>query len=405
MYWANQFAPTNPTVAALSAKVAKMGDFLRYSFFDKYFKQLGCTSPSCPAGTGYNGAHFLLAWYFAWGGPIPPQSGWSFRIGASATHFGYQNPMAAFALTNTPALMPKSAGGVRDWTTSLGRQLEFYRWLQSAGGGIAGGATNSLGGRYLAPTPGVSTFYGMFFQENPVYLDPGSNTWFGFQVWSMERMAEYYYNTNNAQAKLILDKWVPWAMTNTHLFADGTFEVPSTLGLGGQPSTNWTATNQNWNAADTTFNANLTVQPTTWGTDLGVTAGLAKVLTYYSAGTKRWATQNVAAQTMAKELLDRTWTLFRDPIGVSAPEVRMDYNRFGDAVFIPSGFTGTMPNGDLLNGSTTFLSMRSKYRNDPAFAKVQAYLNGGPAPTFNYHRFWAQTDVALANAEYGRLFP
>ena len=72
------------------------------------------------------------------------------------------------------------------------RQLEFYRWLQSADGGIAGGATNSLGGRYAAPPAGTPTFYGMFYQENPVYLDPGSNTWFGFQAWSMERVAEYY---------------------------------------------------------------------------------------------------------------------------------------------------------------------------------------------------------------------
>jgi hypothetical protein len=28
-----------------------------------------------------------------------------------------------------------------------------------------------------------------------------------------------------------------------------------------------------------------------------------------------------------------------------------------------------------------------------------------PAPTLRHHRFWAQVDVSLANAEYGRLFP
>jgi hypothetical protein len=37
--------------------------------------------------------------------------------------------------------------------------------------------------------------------------------------------------------------------------------------------------------------------------------------------------------------------------------------------------------------------------------KVQAYLNGGAAPTFTHHRFWAQAVIALAAAEYGRLFP
>ncbi|MEU5673331.1 glycoside hydrolase family 48 protein [Micromonospora sp. NPDC047753] len=29
---------------------------------------------------------------------------------------------------------------------------------------------------------------------------------------------------------------------------------------------------------------------------------------------------------------------------------------------------------------------------------MQAYLDGGPEPTFNYHRFWAQADVAMVLA-------
>ncbi|HEX6737675.1 MAG TPA: glycoside hydrolase family 48 protein, partial [Vicinamibacteria bacterium] len=410
MYWANQFAPGNSTVAALSRKAARMGDFLRYAFFDKYFKTMGCASPQCPAGTGYNAAHFLLSWYYAWGGPIPPQGGWSFRIGSSHNHFGYQNPMAAHALTTVAALRPGAAAdpnnqAVVDWRTSLDRQLEFYRWLQSADGGIGGGATNSWGGRYLAPPAGTATFYAMFYQENPVYLDPGSNTWFGFQVWSMERVAEYYHETNNAEAKVILDKWVPWAMGQTRLLTDGTFQVPSTLAWAGQPSLNWNATTQNWNPADTAFNANLRVTVTEWGTDLGVTAALAKTLIYYSAGTRRWATQHTASQTLAKELLDRMWTLYRDDIGVSAPEVRRDYNRFDDPIFVPGSFSGVMANGDPISSTSTFLSIRTGYRSDPNFAQVQAYLDGGPAPSFRYHRFWAQVDVALANAEYGRLFP
>jgi hypothetical protein len=63
-----------------------------------------------------------------------------------------------------------------------------------------------------------------------------------------------------------------------------------------------------------------------------------------------------------------------------------------------------MPNGDAINSTSTFLSIRSWYTSDPAFAKVQAYLNGGSAPSFNYHRFWAQTDIAMANADFGQLF-
>jgi hypothetical protein len=54
-YWADTWAKAQgkeSQVTATVAKAAKMGDYLRYSFFDKYFKQIGnCTSPSCPAGT------------------------------------------------------------------------------------------------------------------------------------------------------------------------------------------------------------------------------------------------------------------------------------------------------------------------------------------------------------------
>jgi hypothetical protein len=32
-------------------------------------------------------------------------------------------------------------------------------------------------------------------------------------------------------------------------------------------------------------------------------------------------------------------------------------------------------------------------------------LKGGPPPRFTYHRFWAQVDVALANATMGQLYP
>jgi hypothetical protein len=64
-----------------------------------------------------------------------------------------------------------------------------------------------------------------------------------------------------------------------------------------------------------------------------------------------------------------------------------------------------MPNGDAIDAASTFIGLRSDYRSDPAWPQVQAYLDGGAPPTFTYHRFWAQVDVALANAEYGRLFP
>jgi glycosyl hydrolase family 48 len=302
--------------------------------------------------------------------------------------------MAAHALATVPQLRPQSPTAQADWAGSLQRQLEFYRWLQSAEGGIAGGATNSWAGRYATPPAGKSTFYGMFYDQQPVYHDPPSNTWFGFQVWSMERVAELYSLTGNAAAKAVLDKWVPWAMANTTVnAAAGTWQVPSDMSWSGQPDT--------WNPTSPGANAGLHVTVTARGQDVGVTGALARTLAYYAEESG-----STAARDMARNLLDAMWaTQNQDARGIVANETRADYNRFDDPVFVPSGFSGTMANGDPINSSSTFIGLRSWYRTDPAWPQVQTYLNGGAVPSFRYHRFWAQVDVALALADFGRLFP
>jgi hypothetical protein len=299
--------------------------------------------------------------------------------------------MAAYALTNDTAMAPKSTTGKSDWTTSLGRQMEFYRWLQSSEGAIAGGATNSWDGSYGTPPSGTPTFYGMYYDVAPVYHDPPSNQWFGMQAWSMERVAEYYQQTGNAAAKTILDKWVTWAMSKTTVNPDGTYLIPSTLTWSGQPDT--------WNASSPGANASLHVTVADYTNDVGVTAAYAKTLSYYAAKSG-----STAAKAMAKALLDGMWSNYQDSLGIAVPETRTDYNRFDDAVYVPSGWTGTMPNGDTVNSSSTFGSIRSFYQDDPAYSKVTSYLNGGAAPSFTYHRFWAQADIALAMASYGDLF-
>ena len=63
-----------------------------------------------------------------------------------------------------------------------------------------------------------------------------------------------------------------------------------------------------------------------------------------------------------------------------------------------------MPNGDTIDSRSTFLRLRSFYKNDPNWSKVQAYLDGGAAPVFTYHRFWAQADIAMALGAYAELF-
>jgi hypothetical protein len=394
-YWADEWAKEQgkgADVSATVAKAAKMGDYLRYAMYDKYFKKIGnCVgATSCPAGTGKDASHYLLSSYYAWGGATDTSAGWAWRIGSSHTHGGYQNPLAAYALANYAPLKPKSTTGQADWAKSLDRQIEFYRWLQSNEGGIAGGATNSWAGRYATPPAGTPTFYGMFYDEKPVYHDPPSNQWFGFQAGSMERVAEYYQQTGNAAAKTVLDKWVDWALSKTTINPDGTYRIPSTLQWSGAPDT--------WNASSPGANAGLHVTVADYTDDVGVAAAYAKTLTYYADRSG-----DADAARVAKALLDGMWDHHQDGLGIAVPETRADYNRFDDRVYVPSGWTGTMPNGDAINSSSTFDSIRSFYEDDPAWSKIEAYLAGGAAPSFTYHRFWAQADIALAMGSYAEL--
>ncbi|MGW3861512.1 glycoside hydrolase family 48 protein, partial [Streptomyces sp. NPDC005047] len=255
---------------------------------------------------------------------------------------------------------------------------------------IAGGATNSWAGRYATPPAGTPTFYGMYYDEKPVYHDPPSNQWFGFQAWSMERVAEYYQQSGDAAAKEVLDKWVDWALSETTVNPDGTFRIPSTMQWSGQPDT--------WNASSPGDNGDLHVTVSDYTNDVGVAAAYAKTLTYYADRSG-----DTEAAATAKALLDGMWENNQDALGIAVPETRADYNRFDDPVHVPNGWTGTMPNGDTIDASSTFASIRSFYQDDPAWSKIEDYLAGGAAPTFTYHRFWAQADIALAMGSYAEL--
>ena len=162
---------------------------------------------------------------------------------------------------------------------------------------------------------------------------------------------------------------------------DGSYEIPSTLDWDGQPSLNWNATTQNWNAADTTYNANLSVTVVDYMDGPGRHRGTRQDAHLLQRGHAEMGAHHTASQTLAKELLDRMWTLYRDAIGVSAPETRRDYNRFDD----PSSCRG-LHRRDAQRRSDqarpTFIGIRSDFRSDPDWPQVQAYLDGGPAPTF-----------------------
>jgi len=337
-------------------KAARMGDSLRYALHDKYFRT----------------QHNLIAWSEAWGGSLDRTNGWAWRSGASHAHFGYQNPVAAWYLSK----------GSADWTASLGRQVEFYRWLQSAEGAIAGGATSSVNGRYEAIPAGTPTFHGLAYVEHPVFRDPPSNEWFGWQAWSMGRLAQYVSLGQDPIAAAVVDKWAAWARKVVKLTPDGRYSIPSTLSWSGRPET--------WNAATPGANAGLHVSVVDETADVGVAASLARALIAHGSAESR---------AVAKELLDRMWTLHRDALGVSNPELRSDYKRFNDPVDLPPGWRGALASGGAITPGATFLDLRPKYRSDPDFPKVERAIRSGKAAEFRYHRFWAQVEVALAFAE------
>ncbi|KAG5877778.1 hypothetical protein JTB14_003175 [Gonioctena quinquepunctata] len=385
-YWASQWATEAGQLGTISqtlSKAGKLGDYLRYALFDKYFKKIGnCVGPyNCQGGSGKESAHYLLSWYFGWGGSLSTDNGWAWRIGDGSAHFGYQNPLAAYALVNDNNLKPKGATAVTDWQTSLERQLEFYQFLQSQQGAFAGGATNSWNGRYDTPPSDLTTttFHGMFYDWEPVYHDPPSNRWYGMQPWSVDRLAQYYYVTGDEKAKTVLDKWVSWIISEIKFNGDQ-FTLPATLEWEGAPP-------------------NVNVKISAYTSDVGTASGTARTLAYYAAKANHDEAKNVA-----KKLLDGMWNLYQTDKGVSSPEQATSYHQFNQEVYVPSGWTGTYPNGDVIDSSATFIKLRSWYKNDPEWSKVEAHLNGGEAPTFTYHRFWAQADVALSMGTYGLLF-
>jgi hypothetical protein len=126
----------------------------------------------------------------------------------------------------------------------------------------------------------------MYYDEAPVYHDPPSNQWFGFQAWGVERLAEYYYASGDTKAKAVLDKWVTWALANTTFNSDGSFKIPSTLAWTGKPDT--------WNASAPGSNASLHVTVVDQTSDVGVAGSYAKRLSYYEAKSGHAAAKNAA---------------------------------------------------------------------------------------------------------------
>ncbi|QCU18937.1 glycoside hydrolase [Bacillus altitudinis] len=464
MYWAKELG-YNGSVYLDKAK--KMGDFLRYGMYDKYFQTIGSGKQGNPyPGNGKNACHHLMAWYTSWGGGLGEYANWSWRIGASHCHQGYQNPVAAYALSSDKGgLKPSSPTAASDWEKTLKRQLEFYVWLQSKEGAIAGGATNSWNGDYSAYPTGRSTFYDMAYEDAPVYHDPPSNNWFGMQAWPIERVAELYYifakdgdktSENFQMAKSVITKWVNYSLdyifigtrpvsdqdgyfldgqgqrilggTNVAVAttsAPGEFWIPGNIEWSGQPDT--------WSGFQSaTGNPNLTAVTKDPTQDTGVLGSLIKALTFFAAATQKetgnYTALGIRAKETAAQLLEVAWN-YNDGVGIVTEEDREDYHRFfKKEVYFPNGWNGTFGQGNQIPGSSTipsdpqrggngvytsFADLRPKIKQDPAWSalesKYQSSFNEATgkwengAPSFTYHRFWSQVDMATAYAEYHRL--
>ncbi|MCR5718140.1 MAG: cellulose 1,4-beta-cellobiosidase [Oscillospiraceae bacterium] len=392
--------------ASVSAKASEMGDELRNNMYDKYYQEISENTTWANGNAGDRSKHYLMNWYTSWGGALASSGqNWCWQIGCSHAHEFYQNPLAAYALITELKSGMKAEGAAKDYETSLTRQMEFYQWLQSSNGPIAGGATNSYKGRYEAYPSGSSTFYGMCYTPHPVYADPGSNHWIGNQVWAVQRLAELFYweRVDKNQSivspggvsldealETILDKWVAWFVNNSVLTTDGECYMPSNLDWKGQPDT--------W-ANKQSANTGLTCEITGYGNgDTGCLSSLSNTLIYYAkakgvkgadiakydetavggdyksgidgvspvAGAKTYSVGDAEVPAvglyLAQQIMDRTWANARDDIGLS----RVDHNgslarMFSQPVHVQSTYSGTMPNGDKVEPNATFLSLRSMY--------------------------------------------
>lgn len=472
--WAKKWATDQgnaSVIAASSAKASKMGDYTRYNLFDKYFREIGNNTVGASfANSGsYKSCHYLINWYAAFGGEVPPtgqtQGSWGYRIGCSECHQGYQGINAAYALStgqgNLVPAAPSTGGDI--WVGSVYRQAEMIRWLQSPEGPIAGGVTNSIDASYQPATGGRqnATFYGMHYVYSPVWHDPQSNNWVGFQAWGQGRTADLFLEISEkavgsrtamdtellANLQVILDRLVNWFVENSFYLAVANddngagWNVPSTLSwvsttaIPGQtltapnheglyeylPSMTWPGTGTPdydtfWNANGVP-NPNLHSEITVWGQDLGVSASFAYLIIAYARAKQnlgKFETVMITGGTktpkdaldLAQNLIDWMWTNYWDGIGICIDEVRADYNRLHDPVYVPTVFSGTMPNGDVIQNGGKFIDTRSFLRDDPKWPEVQAYINGtGDAPVFRYHRFWAQCEYATACGAMHHWFP
>ncbi len=444
VYFANKHGAGDKNLSALAGK---MGDQCRNDMFDKYYHAIGCQDIMADGTTKQlgeaGGQHYLMSWYTAWGGALD-QYNWAWQIGCSHSHQFYQNPLAAYALLYDSDINEgmKASGATGDYEKSLKRQIEMYLWLQSKDGLFAGGCTNSYRGRYEKYPDGYPTFYKMVYVPHPVYADPGSNHWIGNQVWSMQRLAELYYYVKKDgdktggmtfgglsledALKTLIERWVAWFEKNTKFnVADDqgnimSYAIPSTVDWG-KNDTDYSVAPDTWTGTyNPNGNQNLTCEIKGYGQgDVGCVSSLCNTLIYYAAAEgvdascaqaeKANGTTAEKGLYLANKLLSAQWNEGRDGIGISFTDHNGSLKRlFTEKVYIPSSYSGTMPDGSKLDGNATFSSIRGIYEQDPMYAACKkVYEETGATDTYTYklHRFWHAGDALMAYGGMALLYP
>lgn len=436
MWWAEQWArEKGVNISQYTTKTIHLGQWMRYCLFDKYFRRIGQAGS---AGSGYNSCHYLISWYIAWGGPVQSE-GWGFLIGCHSAHTGYQNPLGAYywAQKNIP-----------DWEKSLRTQLALAKWVQVpeghlGEGAFGGGVSNDYPDDDVEYTsPNAPTFspptytdgqQPIRYTHHPVYWDPGSNTWCGWQYWFSERLAQFYYILPSTSTYLqdtydILSKWMDlWAVPNFKVKLNGQWYTANQLTTDQLKNTEqiedvnipvsfveWDWLNPQNNEpldspgprqSDTKWqgwygigpgDSNYGAEVKGWGHDVGLMGAFVKCLIFYKQGLQKHNHQSKFEpdfyKYLAKTILDVMWKNFKTELGISAPEKRTDYVRFTDTnistVYVPQ--SKQFPNIGWVNqGNRAFAETRPDY--------------GEPIPsdyTFTYHRTWQQAAFALALGYY-----
>ena len=212
----------------------------------------------------------------------------------------------------------------------------------------------------------------MYYDFEPEYHNPPSNQWFGYQTWPMERVAEYYYETGNAQAKAILAKWVSWAESvTTFNTTTGAICLPGHADLVRRSRGELHHRHLEHGAPPANTGLHVSVSGCSGRPRRGRLAGQGvRVL----RGQVR---QHHRARPQAQNIIDVIHKFYGDSLGFSAPETRTDYSNFTSAfnttnfegVFIPSGWTGSYPGWHHRRSpppTNTFLSIRPVVHQRPA---------------------------------------